>query len=77
MAESWGKGLKTPVNGSLINLDPYLGIIIFKTKLTHGKPLWSEGFVAYTQYTENCTEKEWRKCKWQLYLSGEDSSYCT
>ena len=22
-----------------LNFDPYLGIIIFKTKLTHGKPL--------------------------------------
>ena len=22
-----------------LNLNPYLGIIIFKTKLTHGKPL--------------------------------------
>ena len=22
-----------------LNLDPYLGIMIFKTKLTHGKPL--------------------------------------
>jgi len=42
MAESQGKGLKTPVNGLLrkiLDLDPYLGTIIFKTKLTHGKPL--------------------------------------
>ena len=25
----------------ILNLDPYLGMIIFKTKLTHGKPLCS------------------------------------
>ena len=28
----------------ILNLDPYLGIIIFKTKLTHGKPLCTAPF---------------------------------
>ena len=40
MAGSWGNGLKTPVNDLLHkNFKFRLGIIIFKTKLTHGKPL--------------------------------------